>query len=504
MAQRIIGLDLGPRSIGAVVLDAGLRGYEVIAAARVAIDPPPAAVAPVADEGAETEEAPKDDRLARAFAELLSKIGGPKADVVAVALSGDQTATPVVNLPFTESKKIDATLGFEVENLLPFDLDEAVYDHQVLSQKQGHSELLVGVARIEEVGALLALLQANGVDPRVVTLPGLANLALLADLLSREKASADVAEGLLELGAERTTLSIARGAASERSAPSMVFTRAMGGVEPEALQLAIREIRQSLFSAQTRSKVAVRRLRITGDLAGLPGLRERLERDLGLPVERLEKLPGDPHGRIADDDQGGLALAMGLALRGHARGGRILNLRKGPFAFRGDLDYLKGKVGRLVAFAAVLMLLVAGNVMMRNHTLRGEEEALDRALCEQTQKVLGSCETDFNLALSKLQGGDTKASKIPTASALEVFSVAGDTMPGVDLRMEEIDATLERLRLRGVVDSFDAVDQVVAGLKKARCIGDVKPGRVQKNREEKIEFTLDALYVCGQNAENAG
>lgn len=504
MAQRIIGLDLGPRTIGAVVLDAGMRGWEVISSARVSIDPPPAAVAAVPDEGAGDETAPPDDRLARAFAELFAKIGGAKADVIAVALPGDQTATPLVTLPFAESKKIDATLGFEVENLLPFDLDEAVYDYQVLSQKQGQSELLVGVARTEEVGALLALLQANGVDPRVITLPGLANLALLFDLLTREKTTADVAEGLLEVGAERTTLSIARGASSERAAPSLVFTRTMGGVEPEALQLAVREIRQTLFSAQTRSKVAVRRLRITGELAGIPGFRERLERELGLPVERLEKLPGDPHGRIAAEDQGALALALGLALRGHARGGRSLNLRKGVFAFRGDLDYLKGKVGRLVAFAAALVVLVAGNVMMRNHTLGAEEEALDRALCEQTQRVLGSCETDFNLALSKLQGGDTKASKIPTASALEVFSVAGDSMPGVDLRMEEVDATLERLRLRGVVDSFDAVDQVVASLKKARCIGDVKPGRVQKNREEKIEFTLDALYVCGQNAENAG
>jgi len=60
--------------------------------------------------------------------------------------------------------------------------------------------------------------------------------------------------------------------------------------------------------------------------------------------------------------------------------------------------------------------------------------------------------------------------------------------------------TIERMRLKGTVDSFDGVDQVVANLKKSRCIGDIKRGRVQRNREEKIEFTLDALYVCGQNA----
>jgi len=500
LAQRIIGIDIGAESIGAVALEAGLRGYEVVSCARVAIEP----AQPVAsDEGEGSEAAPASDGKARAFAELLGKLGGAKADVVAVSLPGDQTATPTITLPFSESKKIEATLGFEVENLLPFDLEEALYDHQVLSQKSGQTELLVGVARHEEVGSFLAMLQANGVDPRVITLPGLANLALLTDLLVREKAPADAAEGLLDIGPDRTLLTIARGAANERSQPGLIFTRAMGGAEQDALQHAVREIRQSLFSAQTRSRIPVRRLRVTGAFASVDGLCERLQRELGVPVERLEKLPGDPQGRIPAELQGPLGHAFGLALRGQARG-RIVNLRKGPFAFRGDLDYLKGKVGRLVAFAAVLVLLVAGNVWMRTNDLRSHEEALDRALCEQTQKVLGSCETDFNLALAKLQGGDTKASKIPTASALEVFSVVSDALPGVDMRLEEIDATLERLRLRGTVDSFDAVDKVVAELKNARCVGDVKPGRVQKNREEKIEFTLDALYVCGQNAENAG
>jgi len=503
LAQRIIGIDMGPSSLGAVVLEGGMRGYEVMSCARVAIEPPPPPVAATED-GEGGDEVPEHDGTTRAFAELLEKLGGAKADVVAVSLSGAQAATPIVTLPFSETKKIDATLGFEVENLLPFDLEEAIFDYQVLSHKPGQSELLVGVARSEDVGSLVDLLKGNGIDPRVITLPGLANFSLLADLLTREKAPADSVEGLLDIGPDRTLLAIGRGASSERSHPSLVFTRAMGGAEPEALHLAIREVRQTLFSAQTRSRLPLRRLRVVGEYAALDGLCERLERELGVPVERLEKLPGDPRGKIPSELQGPLAHAFGLALRGMSRGARSVNLRKGPFAFRGDLDYLKGKVGRLVAFAAVLVLLVGGNVWMRTNTLRAEEEALDHALCEQTQKVLGTCETDFNLALSKLQGGDNKASQIPTASALEVFAVVTDSMPGIDLRMDEIDATLERLRVRGTVDSFDAVDQVVAAMKKSRCVGDVKPGRVQKNREEKIEFTLDALYVCGQNAQNAG
>src|SRR5690606_35971569 len=99
-------------------------------------------------------EAPRDP-LAVALAALGEQIGGLKADLVAVALPGGQTATAFVTLPFTETKKIDATLAFEVENLLPFDLEDAIYDYQLVSQAEGKSELLVGVAREEEVRSLL-------------------------------------------------------------------------------------------------------------------------------------------------------------------------------------------------------------------------------------------------------------------------------------------------------------------------------------------------------------
>jgi len=578
MAQRIIGLELGSKTIRAVVLDAGMRGYEIIGGATVPLeeaapsevsalqapvegaggghpagepaepridagaagaeaegglaellkpdfgaqgeasdlapDPgedaetaPAEGEAPYSIGGGEDAAAPRDP-LAAALAVLGEKIGGLKADLVAVALPGGQTATAFVTLPFTESKKIDATLAFEVENLLPFDLDEAIYDYQIVSQADGKSELLVGVAREEEVRALLERLRSAGVDPRIVTLPGLANQALLLELIDREGLSPDETEGLLDLGEERTILSIARGASDPKHAPKLVFVRSTGGLrgggeDKAALTAMIRELRQSLFSAQTRDRHPLRKLRLAGDLANVEGLAQRLERDLGVVVEPLEALPGEGAAKL--DRQAPLAQALGLALRGHSRSSRLLNLRKGPLAFRGDLDYLKGKVSRLVAMAASIVFLIGMSIWTHASTLKEQEAALDDALCQMTQRAIGSCETDFNIAIAKLQGGDNKAAQIPTASAMEVFSAAVDHVPGdIDLRVDEIDAALDRLRIRGVVDSFDAVDQVVAELRKASCIGDVKPGRVQKNREEKIEFTLDALFVCGQNAGNAG
>ena len=152
----------------------------------------------------------------------------------------------------------------------------------------------------------------------------------------------------------------------------------------------------------------------------------------------------------------------------------------------------------------ILLALVGGNLWAHLHTLKGAEEQLDEAVCRITEKTVGKCHKDFNLAISVLQGGGTSASQIPTASAVEILAEATRRMPAdVAVKLQELEVTLQKLRMRGQVDSFDGVDQVVAGLKQSSCFGDVKRGNVKRTQDDKIEFTLDVLYVCGQNAENA-
>lgn len=523
MAQKILGLDIGAHSVKAVLLEGSMRGWELKAHAIAPIGPAeenPAA-APGGEAPAEDAAAPAADlRLSRAIGAVAQQLGGVRSDIAAVALPGTSAASPILALPFAEQKKIEATLGFEVEGLLPFDVDEALYDYQVLAQDDGKSELLVGVVRRDEFAPFLAELQGAGLDPRLVTLPGIALADLGADLARRAGLAGDEFAAILDLGHERSVLSVVRGAAGEKAHSALAFSRTFsgGGAELPGIESAdlrtdeaarrrlhalLREVRQSLRAAQARTRKPVSRIFVGGALAQVPGLVEHLGRDLGLPAEPVT-LPGDAGAKIPAAQQPAFALALGLALRAQARGGKQLNFRKGPFAFKGDLDYLKGKASRLVAFAAVLVVLFGANFWARLQTVKAEEAQLDDALCEVTQRVLGQCETDFNLALSKLQGGDTHAAQIPTASAMEVFTEAVARVPtDVGLKFEELDVTLERMRLKGVVDSFDGVDQVVAGMKKSRCIGDVKRGRVQRNRDEKIEFTIDAAYVCGQNA-NAG
>jgi len=252
-------------------------------------------------------------------------------------------------------------------------------------------------------------------------------------------------------------------------------------------------LRQTLTAARSRDHRALDGIRLTGEASKIAGIAGWLERQLGLPVEVVETLPG------GDGTDPAFAQALGLALRGLERGRGALNFRKGPYAFHGDLGYLKGKLLRIGAAAAVILVLLSLNAWSRLSVLTKQDEALDEALCSVTLRVLGSCESDFNIALSKLRGGETKAAQIPSTSALDVMSAAIDKIPAdVGLQVTEIETTQDRLRLSGVVDSFEGVERVESALREHECFGDVRQGRVQKNREDKVELTLDATYVCGQ------
>src|ERR1051325_342936 len=56
-------------------------------------------------------------------------------------------ASFVFPLPSVDSRRVEQVLPAEVEGAIPFDLDEVVWDHAVLSQGDGKTEVLVAVVK---------------------------------------------------------------------------------------------------------------------------------------------------------------------------------------------------------------------------------------------------------------------------------------------------------------------------------------------------------------------
>ena len=91
---RILGLDIGARTVKALLLESSLRGFAVRA----------------------YHEAPIDEQAGLAGALTALQAGKQlAADQVVVAVPGAAVATHLLTLPFTDLKRIDSTIGFEVE-----------------------------------------------------------------------------------------------------------------------------------------------------------------------------------------------------------------------------------------------------------------------------------------------------------------------------------------------------------------------------------------------------
>lgn len=511
---RILGLDLGSHSVKAVLLETNLRGCQTRAFLS-----------------ARRPEGDRLESLRSALRELVSR-QPLHADQVVVALPGPTLATHLISLPFTDTKRLEAALPFEVEAQLPFDLSEAVFDYQPVGQREQRSDLLVGVAKKEEISSLLSLLGELKLDPRVLTHPGVTYQNLL---LAMPEGPEPVA--ILDLGHERTTVAIGhpgngielartfmgggkdltRALAQELGLPPDEAERwketrgALGaaalGAEAEraagallrGLQPVLRELRPTLkaYSARTRGQVS--RFYLCGGSSRLPGLSEQLEQDLGVPVEKLGLTP-EVLGPIAPEEQQLAAQAVALALRGQTSGAKAprFNLRRGELAFKGDFDYLRGKVGLLASFAAILLLLLIGGGVVRSSLLARREHQVDSQLCEITQRVLHRCEKNYDVALNLLKGKESPSAVVPRLSAVNLLAELTQRLPtDIPLVIDQLVIDLERITLRLETDSPKQIDKISTSLKAYRCFREVQSGKVEKTRDgQKFSVRLEIRVEC--------
>ncbi len=489
-------------------------------------------------------------RQAAAARALLDERGW-RYDSVVVALPGAGVSSSVVTLPFTDPRRIEQTIGFEVEGQIPFDLSEVAWDWQPLGTHPDKTDLLVMVARKEELSALLGALAEVGIDPRAVVPAAAAYASLFqASAVVPSPAPAEGAPAgadlVVDVGLERTSIAIvvggceaartfafggahlARALARELTvaeADGAAILAALGGGPelpeslagkandprvPETLRRSlvplVRELRSTLRAWRARAgQRPVARLTLAGDMARLPVLVEALAPEVEGPVAPLA-LAGPVAQGIAATETPGLALALALALRGqlgsHAP---RLNLRRGTLAFTRDFEHVKGKVTRLATYAGLIVLLAIVSSGVKAFALSRRETALDDALCDAEKKIVGRCFPNFEEAQAVLRGRGTTAATLPHVSAVDAFAEVSERVPAdVPVRFERIELTKDKLHLQGTTGAAEDVDRIASALKGSRCFADARSGGARRRSTDgKFEFSLDASITCLETGREA-
>jgi general secretion pathway protein L len=519
--KNVLGLDLGSHSLKAVELSQGLRAVEVV---RYHAEPCEAAVP-----------------LAEQVMRMLS-IHSFSRDHVVAALRGDRTSVRRLDFPFVEKRRLAQAVPFELEDQVPFDLEQMVIDWELAGREGNQAHVVSVLAPRAEVSALIALLHEARCDARVVEAEGLvlANLATAFALPGTRV--------LVDIGHSKTTLCALRdgAAVSARSVgiAGRAFTEAIaqerslsldqaerwkhergiaepgiGSPFPRAAAVIDRlanEILRFAQSLEPQLPGGVGAVVLLGGGALLDGIDLWLADRIHLPTERL----GQPRADAGLDQLGQdgppllLAPAIALALRGSGRAHTHINLRQDELARRADFSRVRrefGSTGILAGIVAALALVsfTTGAVLESRAASSVEDQVA--SLYREVFPNGPMPENPVSAMRDAVRDAEERAEFLGVyrgnLSALDVFTEISRRVPkDLDVGFEELAIDKQTIRLRVAAKTFDAADRLGAELAKFGPFQQAQIGAIERDPRSggtKFNVTISLASEAAPDAESA-
>ncbi len=474
----VLGLDIGPRAVRAVLLRVSLRRTTVLRYLEVPLP-----------------EAATEEALRQAVRHLVSVLGKAPDSVVAELDGREGASLRTVTLPLAAARRIAEVLPFELEGQVPFDIEEAVVDYQEANRDGKQIHLLATAAPKEAVASRLSTLRTAGVDPKQLAVGAAALDGLLALLPSLAEGGPHLIVDVEEDATDLCLLHAGHCIAARTLSHGMRSLRTGRGRELE------REIRQTLLAHRAAGGPPLASVHLAGELATDPQALPWIQHlcDAEASVLELPRAPGgeEPTTRAR------FARAAALAGRTALRGKRI-DLRQGEFARRRTLGAMRRHL-RAITAASVLLLLAFGlNAYGEWSLLRAHEEALEAQLAAESRTLLGRATTDpaqVKLAVSRQAASDDPMPHFDAFDALSAISksIPGETTHETRKLITEIDdeAGRGRLELQGLVASVAERDAIASALQEHRCFDELEKGRTSPGPGgQGLMYRLEARITC--------
>lgn len=276
----------------------------------------------------------------------------------------------------------------------------------------------------------------------------------------------------------------------------------------------IRRVRQIFQAAMSNARVRVVKVYVVGGGSRVLNLERHLSEELNIKVVRGGAVDHALRGAVpleTDGDAPEAAVALAYALSGipSMRARARVDFRVAEFAWKGDFDFLRERAPSLIAWAAVLALLLGGSSVAQALVASSNESALlekELKLCEEItgQKVESFIRCK---ALIDEKLNSAAAFAVPERAAADTYLEVARRLPPaaeVKRKITELDITPERVKLRGLTTSYDAIDTMVARLQGGRCFSLVEKGKAQSKGTDidfQVTITLDCAAAAGDGKE---
>lgn len=486
-------------------------------------------------------------RVQRALAPLIAD-GRLQADALHTQLAAQDAYLERLDLPFSQRRQIQPLLLPQLDGRFPVETEELHLDFTVGAEHGENHQVFASGIEPELLHQRIDMLKACEAEPKLIDLAPFP----LATAYNAFYAGTPETAAVVDIGSETTNVLVLRhgkvdyvrsftGGGEDLTRAlaesyDLPLDRARDGKHQEgfletsgndreltaeeaeiartlrdALTPLLRQLRRSLSAHASRSVAPVERIYLVGASASLPGLREWLETGLGVATV----VPGPDQGVGLWDQLGEhaprLMTAMGLALRGSTQvQSSQFNFRHGAFAYRGGRAWLTERVpalgGWAGALAALLMLLLIGNIVQ----VRAESRALDRALEASTTELFGTPILSPDRVIARLGQPAAGQDFLPRLTAWSVFetiaSQVGELQEdgySIEARAVEVDMQRRLVDIRGVAESAESVEALEDRLSAMPCLRNVTRNALARSRDgEGFDFNLNGIASCAPPGED--
>jgi general secretion pathway protein L len=299
-----------------------------------------------------------------------------------------------LTIPSRDKKAILSAIRFELEDELPFESDDIVFDHSVLTQAKGTTHVHVAITLKSHMTEFLNSVKSTGIDPDQVSTEAWAYRTHFNRVLENDKPVL-----LVNMGKSRTTIyihhqgepvlirelqwgghNLTQAISEQYSIPNDQAEQAKldhGFVIPqsqmeeatadqvafsqtlyECIQALLWEMRQANLTSKKITKKNTSTIYVSGGTSLLPGLNRVIEENIKIQVKPVRSLTSVSNSGVTysehTDASFMLATALGLSMAKIDKATPI-NLQKGEFAKRGSGSsiQLKNLRGPLTGFGIV-------------------------------------------------------------------------------------------------------------------------------------------------------
>ncbi len=483
----VLGLEITARVVRGAFLRTALRSSEIEQYAEASLP-----------YSAEPES--QSELLRAAVAQVLSE-GARAPDRIIAALGGEAASLRLIDLPAGVEKKAAEILPGELEAVLPFDVDDAVVDYQVIDRDETHIQLMAVAVPRKNVADRLALLQDAGIDPRELAV-GATAFDGLGALLPETLANKTVL--VIDLGPTSTDFAVLT---NGRCRFARTLSGGMDLVESGRRALLGGALQRTLASYRAQRSDDPNLVMLAGEAAPMESARQWLSEQLDLPCTMVDLPPA----RGADDEtRSKFAKAAALAARAISRK-KQLDLRQGEFASKEAAGEIR-KHARLIAIcAAAVVLSFSVSLFARYRVARVEHERLADQLAELSKDLLGEETRSPMHARDLLLSGPTIDDPLPRFDAYDVLEAISTSIP-TDIQHDtrrllvEIDdeGDTGRFEIHGTVGSIAERDRLVDALQEHRCFADAEKGSISTAAEDRKDYKVGVKVRCEEAASGPG